>query len=292
MASAREMRRVFEEQLESVQALIGDEINQVRSKAAGRLEAGGGGGGDPSGDRSLEQTFALMQAQVEKFGWMLQERNANLSEEQRHHVGASAGGDKGEGDSSKAKRKLFSQGETVRRSAATETTTTTVGTQTDEPFSHYLHTAEAMESLTKSIVSKVTRHIDEHYMLPLARSNAMSSSSFSGGGVREEFRTSAHLSPRSAFPSTSRIMPSLKALSSPITEPIFTDHVIPPMPSSSSLDYPARGGGGRTHYSQSSRRKELAELMRSPIAPPFSKSPRSKGIRHSEYSESRRKHPI
>ena len=153
-----------------------------------------------------------------------------------------------------------------------------MATQTDEPFSQYLHTAEALETLSHSIFSKIKRHLDENYSLGAL------------GNFRglDDYRLSGQATEN--FPTTSSggLFSKLKVVSTPMTDPIFADD-FPPMPSSLAFDYD-RSRSKRSNMSKSDRRREISELMRTPINPPFSKSPKSKGIRRSEYEAIKRKH--
>ena len=160
-----------------------------------------------------------------------------------------------------------------------------VGTQTEEAFSQHLYTAEALETLSSSICRRITNYLDERFMVPTVARN-------SSTGPEEDFRTSTR-SYGNELPSTSRsnfaAMPSFKELSSPIPD-IFADNIIPSMPSSLSFDYPSKVLNKENTFTPTERRQKLSEMMHNPINPPFSRSPKSKGVRQSEYETIRRKH--
>lgn len=194
------------------------------------------------------------------------EQRFTLLEEKLSKIVDLAGGSASVSESTKAKRKLFSQGEARGASMVT------VGTQTDEVFSHYLHTAETMESLSYSICRRVAQYLEERLLVPGVQL---------GGSVREDLDESK--------PSISGLglLPDLKTLSSPVSDPIFADEItVPKLNSNFKYDYARASGEQRTP--REVKRQELAQMVRS-LDPPFTKSPKSKGLRAMGHSERHRK---
>ena len=165
-------------------------------------------------------------------------------------------------DSTKARRNLFPQSRASHFATA--------ATQTDETlFSSHLHTAEIVESLSHSICTRITEYLEERI--------------FTGafGASRTSLEERGVGSHPSSSGSSIGTMPDLRSLSSPVSDPIFADEIaIPAFGSGSS----ARHANLRRVERQTPRekkREELSRMMMSPINPPFTKSPKSKGLRQS-----------
>ncbi|UPQ97257.1 hypothetical protein HOP50_01g05480 [Chloropicon primus] len=195
------------------------------------------------------------------------EQRFTLLEEKLSKIVDLAGGSASVSESTKAKRKLFSKGEAGGAAAVT------VGTQTDEVYSHYLHTAETMESLSYSICRRVAQYLEERLLVPGVRI---------GGSVREDLRSGLAEDFDESKPSISGLglLPDLRALSSPVSDPIFADEInVPKLNSNFKYDYVNE----EQRTPREVKRQELAQMVRS-LDPPFTKSPKSKGLRvmHSE----------
>ena len=165
-------------------------------------------------------------------------------------------------DSTKTRRNLFPQSRASHFATA--------ATQTDETlFSSHLHTAEIVESLSHSICTRITEYLEERI--------------FTGafGASRTSLEERGVGSHPSSSGSSIGTMPDLRSLSSPVSDPIFADEIaIPAFGSGSS----ARHANLRRVERQTPRekkREELSRMMMSPINPPFTKSPKSKGLRQS-----------
>ena len=173
-------------------------------------------------------------------------------------------------DSTKARRNLFPQSRASHFATA--------ATQTDETlFSSHLHTAEIVESLSHSICTRITEYLEERI--------------FTGafGASRTSLEERGVGSHPSSSGSSIGTMPDLRSLSSPVSDPIFADEIaIPAFGSGSS----ARHANLRRVERQTPRekkREELSRMMMSPINPPFTKSPKSKGLRQSSVGRINRK---
>ena len=277
----QEVRKEFESQLESVSAFLENEIDKLKG---------------PQRKQPPSQHQVTTRKETEKFAREMESMlksflgtSVDLGVE--HEKESSSVDDGGSAldnsDQSKVKRKLFVPAGMQGRRLAD------ASTQTEEAFSHHLYTAEALETLSSSICRKLMNYLDERLMVPSAnsysdnyrdrdRDRGLSSLDGELSTSYQDFKMS----------STNSLLPSLKAISSPIgsSSDIFSESLIPNMPHSLNLDYSAKSLKNRGSMSESARRQELSELMHNPINPPFSRSPKSKGIRRSEYESIRRKH--
>ena len=165
-------------------------------------------------------------------------------------------------DSTKARRNLFPQSRASHFATA--------ATQTDETlFSSHLHTAEIVESLSHSICTRITEYLEERI--------------FTGafGASRTSLEERGVGSHPSSSGSSIGTMPDLRSLSSPVSDPIFADEIaIPAFGSGSSARY-ANLRRVERQTPREKKREELSRMMMSPINPPFTKSPKSKGLRQS-----------
>ena len=321
----RQLRKQFQEQIDSVQTFVESELKHLRASGRHRNsiigvenmfqtivdEAWGKKGEEapkapeasseevPEAIAKLEERFRVLEEKVSKVVDLFAEpEDAPSTRESGETASAS--------EATGPKRELFSRGNRGRGNPERAT----VGTQTEEECSNYLHTAQSIETLSYSIFSKVTKYLENHPVLrqnPIRGGLDLIGTDFGGSPL-------AGTVPKSGggvagpSPGPGRFdLPSLRVLSTPVSDPIYADAAFlvngatsPRKHRPRSISVEARTPvsipahplgsplGGRPNAKTKrvmTKTEELAEISHRPISLPFSAmSPRSRKMKHFEYA--------